>query len=82
MFGHVVNLNFDRRGDSHKTLCGGILSIFFKGFLTFYVYIMFTKLIFKTNDLNYEFEGQWDIDHMEPVKFSDMRMQFFHVLRK
>ena len=57
MFGHVINLNFDRRGDSHKTMCGGVFSIFFKGFLTFYVYLMFTKLMFKTNDTKYLYEG-------------------------
>ena len=82
MFGHVINLNFDRRGDSHKTLCGGVFSIFFKCFLTFYVYLMFTKLIFKTNDTNYTYEGQWHLEGMEAIKYSDMSMRFFHVIKK
>ena len=80
MFGHVVNLNFDRRGDSHKTLCGGVFSIFFKGFLAFYVYLMFTKLIFKGNDTNFSYEGQMHVSNHGLVKYSDTRMKFFHVI--
>ena len=82
MFGHVINLNFDRRGDSHKTLCGGFFSILFKMFLAFYVYLMFDKLIFKGNDTNFTFEGQIHLAKFGMVNFRDTKMKFFHVLRK
>lgn len=55
MFGHVINLNFDRRGDSHKTVCGGFFSILFRTFLTLYVILMFKKLIQKGNDTNFTY---------------------------
>ena len=70
MFGHVVNLNFDRRGDSHKTLCGGIFSIGLKVFLTFYVYLMLVKLVFKGNDTNFSYEGKFNLDEIGDVRYS------------
>ena len=82
MFGHVINLNFDRRGDSHKTLCGGIFSIALKVFLTFYVYLMFIKLIFKGNDTNFSYKGQLDLVKLGDVDYNDINMKFFHVIRK
>lgn len=82
MFGHVINLNFDRRGDSHKTFCGGIFSIALKGFLTFYVYLMLVKLIFKGNDTNFSYVGQLDLEALGEVNYDDMNMRFFHVIRK
>ena len=27
LFGHNIALNFDRKGDKHRTLCGGLMSI-------------------------------------------------------
>ena len=27
MFGHKISLNFDEKGDTHRTLCGGLCSI-------------------------------------------------------
>jgi len=35
-FGHDVSLNFNKKGNKHKTLIGGISSIFIKGFMIFY----------------------------------------------
>ena len=82
MFGHVINLNFDRRGDAHKTICGGVFSIFFKAFLAFYVYLMAYKLISKGNDTNFGYEGQIHLENFGSVNYMDTRMKFFHVIRK
>ena len=27
IFGKRINLNFDKRGETHKTLCGGIFTV-------------------------------------------------------
>ena len=47
-FGHVITLNFNRNGNSHKTSIGGFFSIFIQIFVTFYVascfWVMFMKL--------------------------------------
>ena len=82
MFGHVINLNFDRRGDSHKTLCGGVFSIVLKSFLVFYVYLKFDMLIYNGNDTNFSYEGQLDLDVLGDVDYSTTNMKFFHVIQK
>ena len=35
-FAHDVSLNFNNKGNKHKTLIGGISSIIIKGFMIFY----------------------------------------------
>lgn len=84
MFGHVINLNFDRKGDSHKTLCGGVFSIALKGFLSFYVILLLIKLISKGNDTNLSTEGLLHLEDLGAVNydFQSMHMKFFHVIRK
>jgi hypothetical protein len=46
IFGHVVHMNFNKRGPSHKTYIGGLLSIIIKIFIRIYVLLTFKSLIF------------------------------------
>ena len=46
LFGHVIHMNFNKRGPSHKTYVGGLLSIFIKMFIRVYVLLTFKSLIF------------------------------------
>ena len=69
MFGHVINLNFDKRGDSHKTLCGGVFSIGLKGFLSFYVILLLIKLFSKSNDTNMNTEGLLRLDDIGAINY-------------
>ena len=82
MFGHVINLNFDQRGDSHRTLCGGFGSLTLKGFLAFYFYLNITKLIWKENDTNITSVGLMDLETFGTVDYDKMHMKFFHSIRK
>ena len=41
MFGHVINLNFLKEGDSHKTAIGGVFSFIIKIAMTLYVFMNF-----------------------------------------
>lgn len=83
MFGHVVNLNFDMRGDSHQTVCGGLFSLSVRGFLTFYVALLLKKLFLKENDTNFSTTGLIDLEQLGPVAYNEeMHMKFFHVIRK
>lgn len=82
MFGHVINLNFDRQGDSHKTLCGGFFSMALKGFLIFYVCLMLNKLFSMGNDTNSTTEGLLHLEEVGTIDYAVMNMMIFHVLRK
>ena len=52
LFGHSVTFNFDRKGDTHKTAIGGILSVIIKLFLTFYVVILLRKFFTRGDPAN------------------------------
>ena len=43
LFGHEVSLNFNKKGSSHNTLVGGVVSVLVKAFMVFY-----TGLLVKT----------------------------------
>jgi hypothetical protein len=47
MFGHVIALNFNKKGESHSTFIGGFFSFFIKIAFVIYVYMQFAKLILK-----------------------------------
>jgi len=67
MFGHVINLNFNRKGSSHNTIIGGIISILIKITIAIYVYLMLKKLILNedvTIGLQYY---ALNLDELEPT---------------
>ena len=43
--GYPIALNFDKKGSSHKTIIGGILSVIFLGFTIFYTTIGIIKIV-------------------------------------
>ena len=46
MFGHVVNLNFNKNGTEHTTFIGGFISGMVKIVIGFYVFLLFRRTIF------------------------------------
>ena len=44
LFGHKINMNFNKQGNIHKTLVGGICSIVMKLCIVAYVVFLFLKL--------------------------------------
>ena len=53
LFGHVINLNFDRQGDSHQTLIGGVFSLFVKTAMLVYVFTKFKQMFLYESDINF-----------------------------
>ena len=82
MFGHVVNLNFDERGISHKTFIGGFFSIFIRIFLTIYFYLNIQKIIFSKGDKNVSTVGLLNLIELGPVNLNSTKLKIFHVVRK
>ena len=52
LFGHVIQLNFNQKGSSHRTVIGGLLSLIIYSFMGFYILLSFNKLIFNLDDKN------------------------------
>ena len=82
MFGHVVNLNFDKRGIAHKTFIGGFFSIFIRIFLTVYFYLNIQKIIFTKGDKNVSTVGIMNLLDLGAVNLNSMKLKIFHVVRK
>jgi hypothetical protein len=52
IFGHPILLHIDKKGEYHKTLYGGILSIFYTVFALSYLGFCFSKMITHKFDNN------------------------------
>ena len=44
LFGHPIELNFNKKGSRHKTVVGGFVSVFVKMALLAYVLIIFLRM--------------------------------------
>lgn len=82
LFGHVVNLNFDKSGSHHKTLYGGLYSIFIRIFLAYYLYLNLSKIYTHKDDNNVTTSGMLDVDALGDVDLDHSSMKVFIVIKK
>ena len=53
IFGHHVALNFNKKGDTYQTLCGGLISVLLKSvILAFIIYKTLLLVGFKNNSFD------------------------------
>ena len=57
LFGHVIQMNFNKRGPKHKTTFGGIVSIFIMFFIRVYVLLTLKSLLFIEDNTNTSVES-------------------------
>ena len=82
MFGHVINLNFLKEGDSHKTAIGGVFSFIIKIAMTLYVFMNFKKMFLHEDDNNTTEYNLEDLEKIPPLGMRDTDFQMFHIVRK
>ena len=82
MFGHVISLNFDRKGDSHKTMIGGLFSLFIRLGIFCYVFLNFKRMLLNENDLNYTLIGIVDLEELGEVLYNETSLTIFHRIKK
>ena len=82
MFGHVIQLNFDKQGDSHKTAIGGVFSIFIKIAMFTYVFMNFKKMLLNEQDSNSIEYNLIELDGQPETKFNETNFMMFHIIRK
>ena len=81
MFGHVVNLNFDRKGNSHNTWIGGIFSILIKLFMVVFISLKFKRLIYRDGP-NVAVAGLLvKVDLMGEVAWNETNLVSFFVMK-
>lgn len=82
MFGHTINLNFNKEGDSHKTLIGGFFSVFIKIAMFLYVFDNCKKMFLKEADSNSIEYNLIDLDDQPDKHYSETDFTMFFILRK
>ena len=61
IFGHPISLNFNRKGDHHKTLVGGFISIWIKILYFSYMIFLLSQLFLYEDDKTFRIEYQKEI---------------------
>ena len=69
MFGHIIQLNFDKQGDSQQTVIGGFFSLIIRFAMTMYVLLNFKKMLFMENNSNNTIVDLQDIDAFGVIKY-------------
>lgn len=82
MFGHTIQLNFNKNGDSHKTFVGGVFSMFIKMLLGLYVFLLFKRMFLNEADSNYTRINVLNLDEFGSHSLNETYMTVFYVLKK
>ena len=83
LFGHVVNLNFNKKGDSHNTILGGVFSIAIKLFMVVYIPLIVKKMILSEGNESIWEEFLIDKSDIQPIMpYKDSKFMIGHTLNK
>ena len=82
MFGHTISLNFNKQGNTHKTLIGGFFSFIIILAMSLYVFVNVKKLwLYEDDQVNTEIY-KLDLDSLDELAYNDTKMFIFHTIRK
>ena len=79
-FGHPIQLNFNKKGNTHNTFLGACVSLFVSAFLVFYFYIHLERMIFYKNDTISSYTETIQLEDMKPVNYQDMNIMTSFIL--
>ena len=81
MFGHTIQLNFDRKGYAHKTCIGGFVTIMVQIAVFAYIYLNTKRMIFLEDDKNFTETGVANIAEKGAIKYKDMNILVYTAIR-
>ena len=82
MFGHIISLNFNKKGESHTTFIGGFFSMWIKIIFTVYCYMKFQQL-FNLGDNNLVTTILWlDLEAQGKVDINKTNYHSYSVFKK
>lgn len=82
MFGHVISLNFNKKGESHTTTIGGFVSIWIKIAFSIYCYMQIEKLITLGDNNLVTTILQVDLEEFGEVDLEKSNYHSFLVIKK
>jgi hypothetical protein len=81
MFGHLITMNFNKRGNRHKTLIGAVFSILIKILIYSYVALTFKSMFYLDANRNSITMSSEIIDDIGLVNYNQTGLFIFYVLR-
>ena len=71
LFGHKIELIFNKKGSEHKTFVGGVVSLFVKLLMVGYISLLIKKLVKHEDDSNETVMSLADLNELGEVKLSE-----------
>ena len=81
MFGYLITLNFNKRGQYHKTQIGGFVSMGIKIFINMYILLNFTTLMTYNDNKNGTLIAFEEVTDQGKVFVNDTGLLVYFVLR-
>lgn len=81
VFGYPVNLNFNEKGDSHKTFLGSIVTIIYYLFTFAYTCLCFYRLIYHLQDLDNFVTSSVDLASLGVVNYNQTGFKMFSQIK-
>jgi hypothetical protein len=81
MFGYLITLNFNRRGQYHKTQVGGIVSMGIKIFINIYIILNFVTLFTNADNKNGILNAFEEVNTQGTVMVNETGLLVYYVLR-
>jgi len=82
MFGHTINLNFNKEGDTHNTLLGGCFSFLIRITMGIYIFVNVRKMIFFEDNANFTEVSALNLDDEGVVDYTDTAFLLYQVIKK
>ena len=81
MFGHLITMNFNKKGSRHNTQIGAMFSLLIKFFIYVYIGLTFKTLLFKGANKNGTTNTIEPITDFGKVAYADSGFRAIYVLR-
>ena len=82
LFGYKYRINFNGKGNPHRTLLGGSATIIIYALMLWLIKINFERVLFNLDDKNTTEHGLIDQNDTTPVNYNETNMFNFFVIRK
>lgn len=81
LFGHLITLNFNKRGQYHRTTVGGFVSLGIKLFINVYIVLNFVTLLTYGNNKNNTLNGFEKVTELGTVTTNTTDTTVYYVMR-
>ena len=81
MFGHSIQLNFDRKGDTHKTCIGGFVTSFVHIIVFIYIFLNMKKMLLLEDNKNFTEIGVTNLEEKGIIDYGETNILVYMAIR-